>query len=188
MGLYFKKQNFPDCVKHESCKAVSFDGFFWSLRSGIDTAPNNKGEVWQKSYKLTTYDGYYYQPLAGFTYGWLSTTIYPDYYQAFRVCSGESSCTGVTKIGTNKYRLNAGKQLIRQPSYTLYKREGLMPTEFNMFYGGLGWKAYSPYELPGTLDNKVYTSRDNAFDACIQNPKCVGFTQYSITKFFLSGK
>ena len=175
-------------MKYESCKAVSYDGSFWTLRSGTDIKHYNRGQAWQKSYQLTTYGGYYYQPLAGFTYGWLTTTIYTDYYEALRICSAERSCSGVTKIGTNRYKLNGGKQLKRLPSYTLYKREGLMDTEFYVFYGGYGWKSYSPYELPGRLNNRVYNSRDSAFDACIQNPRCAGFTQHAINKFVLSGK
>jgi hypothetical protein len=175
-------------VKYESCKGVSFNGNFWTLRSGTEIKPNNRGRVWTKSYQLTTYGGYYYQPLSGFTYGWLSTTIYTNYYTALKVCSSDKSCTGVTKIQNKKYRLNGGKKLKRLASYTLYKREGLIDTEFQVFYGGRGWKAYSPYELPGKLNNKVYTSRDAAFDACIQNKRCVGFTQLTVNKFVLSGK
>lgn len=183
-----KKIALAECVKYESCKAVSFDGNMWTMRSGTEIKPNNRGQTWQKSYKLTTYGGYYYQPLSGFTYGWLNPTIYTDYYIALRICSTDKSCTGVTKIHDKKYRLNGGKTLKRIASYTLFKREGLIDTEFQVFYGGRGWKAYSPYELPGRLVNKIYTSRNAAFDACIQHPRCVGFTQITVNKFVLSGK
>ena len=167
---------------------MSYDGSFWTLRSGIEIKPHSHGQAWQKSYKLTTYGGYYYQPLAGFYYGWLTTTVYTDYYQALTLCSGDTSCTGIVKVGTNKYKLCGGKTFKRFPSFTLYKKEGLVNTESYVFYGGYGWKSYSPYELPGKLDNKVFSSRDAAFDACIQNPKCVGFTEHAVNKFVLSGK
>ena len=50
------------------------------------------------------------------------------------------------------------------------------------------WGAYSPYKMSGKVDGKTYKTRSAALDACMQNKKCVGFTQNSNTNYYLNSK
>jgi len=42
--------------------------------------------------------------------------------------------------------------------------------------------------MSGKVDGKTYTTRTAALDACVQAPKCLGFTQSSNKKYTLNSK
>lgn len=174
------------CLSNAKCKAVSFDGFGWTERTGLEIKEQGNGHVWMPSYQIKTYGGYYYQPLAGFKYGYLNDKVYTGKFKALQACSIQTSCSGVTKESATKYRLCAGSDLKKVSAYTLYKREGMIETTFDMFYAGYIWSAHSPYEFSDWLDDTEYTSRDAAANACSQSSMCSGFTYMSDKKYILA--
>ena len=158
----------------------------YTMRSGTKGKTVKNGKSWLRGEEISGYGGYYYQPLSGFTYGWLSATVYKNQQLALKACSANPNCSGVTKLEKGKFKLNSGKTVKKGASYTLYQKEGLTSTKFNVFYGGFVWVAHSPYQLTGKADGKTYKSRSAAFDACMQNKKCKGFTQHSTSKYLLN--
>ena len=161
------------CEKDKACLGFNYNGSkFQKTKSTTATAAvgyvaykkgghfvTSQGYMWdqQKNTKLT---GYY------------DKVTYTSDSKAFKVCAGSTSCKGITKEGTKKYRANSSANGKTKKGMTAYV-QGSPYVLYNKYY----FTEKDGYTLSGYASTKKYTTKSKAMAACLTSSKCNGVTK-----------
>ena len=113
--------------------------------------------------------------------GYYDATVYTTLAKATKACAAASSCKGVTKEGTKKYRTNTGSTFSTNNARTAYKQGDPFVLHNHYYFSKIVGS-----KLTDIQTKKAYTKEADAGKACAKaHATCSGFVLKS-KKYYLT--
>ncbi|XP_063682882.1 uncharacterized protein LOC134817592 isoform X2 [Bolinopsis microptera] len=176
---------FRACVRDSRCKGITADAHqkYHLSHVGIPR-PGFKAQSWVKEspYKNMYVSQRVYSTHKGARLdGYSSGQSYTALVTALEACAASTSCNGVTKEGTKRYRLNTGNSPRKVNNMDCYIKEGSFDVQndyrFTISTGYVG---------VNFVDKKVYLTAEGAKSACAANVHCVGVSKLKEVEYRLN--
>ena len=179
---WITKTFFRHCLANSECLGMTLTGGKYTLYKSSKVTEKAGSVSWIRNGDILTSDNYHWDKQSGKTLtGYYDATTYTTLAKATKACAAATSCKGVTKEGTKKYRTNTGSTFSTNNARTAYKQGDYYVVHDNYYF-----TKKAGLKLTSIQTKKAYTSESAAGKACVKaHATCTGFVLKS-KKYYLT--
>ena len=163
------------CAATDKCLGVTKEAKKNFRLYTTNTAKKFKGRaVWIQGGPVVKAGGYNWAEYPKHSLsGYASKKVYKTRSKALRACGKMAGCKGVTKEGTNKFRLNSGTTLKPNKAATAYIQSSAL-----IIYQDYYWTSVKGFNFDKHIKGKRYRKFARAAKVCTAlSAKCVGISK-----------